>query len=60
MKRQRYRIKLVAMVLFLCFLGLGAWGVWSVTHYGSRWFSHVSNTRLSAQKKEVTDFQCRR
>ena len=55
MKRQRYRIKLVAMVLFLCFLGLGAWGVWSVTHYGSRWFSHVSNTRLSAQKKEVTE-----
>ena len=55
MKRQRTRIRLVALLLFLCFAGLGAWGGWSVTHYGSRWFSHVSNVRLTAQKKEVTE-----
>ena len=55
MKRQRYRIKLIAILLFLCFLGLAVWGVWSVTHYGSRWFSHVSNARLNAQKREVIE-----
>ena len=55
MKRQRYRIKLIAMLLILCFLGLAAWGAWSVSHYGNRWFSHAGNVRLNALKKEVTE-----
>ena len=36
MKKQRYRFKLTALLLFGLFLLLGAYGVWSVTHYGSR------------------------
>lgn len=55
MKRQRYRMKLLAMLLILCFLGVAAWGAWSVTHYGNRWFSHAGNVRLNALKKEVTE-----
>ena len=55
MKQQRYRIRLLAMLLILCFLGLIVWGAWSVTHYGNRWFSHAGNVRLNALKKEVTE-----
>ena len=55
MKRQRHRFRLIALLLICCFLGLGIWGGWSVSHYGSRWFAHGSNTRLSAQKASVTE-----
>ncbi len=53
MKRQRHRYKMIAFLLFLAFLALGLWGVWSVRNYGTRWFSHASNTRLAEQKKSV-------
>ena len=55
MKRRRHRYKLIALFLFACFLGTGIWGVWSVRHYGTRWFAHASNTRLTAQKDLVAE-----
>lgn len=55
MKKQRYRFKLTALLLFGLFLLLGAYGLWSVTHYGSRWFSYAANPRLAAQKATVTE-----
>ena len=55
MKRQRFRFKAVALLLFALFALLGAYGVWSVTHYGSRWFSYAANPRLAAQKENVIE-----
>ncbi len=55
MKRQRIRARLVALLLALLFLLLGVYGIWSVTHYGSRWFSYAANPRLVALKKNVTE-----
>ena len=55
MKRQRHRFKMIALFLFALFLLLGLYGVWSVTHYGSRWFSYAGNPRLAAQKENVVE-----
>ena len=55
MKRQRHRFKVIALLLFLCFLVLGAYGLWSVHTYGSRWFSHASNPRLTARKQTIIE-----
>ena len=55
MKRQRHRFKVIALLLFCCFLLLGIYGVWSVSTYGSRWFSHASNQRLRSQKEAVEE-----
>ncbi len=55
LKRQRHRFKVIALLLFVGFLLLGLWGIWSVRNYGTRWFSHASNPRLAEQKKNVTE-----
>ena len=55
LKKQRYRFKLAAFFLFTLFLVLGVYGVWSVVHYGSRWFSYSANPRLAAQKADVVE-----
>ena len=55
MKRQRYRFKLVALFLTLLFFAAGAYGVRSVSDYGSRWFSYAANPRLTARKKQILE-----
>lgn len=55
MKKQRYRFKVAALFLLALFVALGAYGVWSVTHFGSRWFSYAANPRLAALKETVTE-----
>ena len=55
MKKQRYRFKIAALFLLALFLVLGGYGLWSVTHYGSRWFSYAANPRLAAQKESVIE-----
>ena len=54
MKRQRYRFKLIALLLVILILLAGAYGFRSVSHYGNRWFTYSANPRLAAQKKRVT------
>ena len=54
MKQQRYRYKIVALLLSLALVGLAVWGGWNLAHYSTRWFSRATNTRLTAQKKAVT------
>ena len=55
MKKQRYRFKIATLFLFALFLLLGAYGIWSVSHFGSRWFSYAANPRLAAQKASVIE-----
>ena len=53
MKRQRFRFRFIALLLFACFLLVGLYGLRSVRVYGTRWFSHAGNTRLAALKSEI-------
>ena len=53
MKRQRFRSKLIALLLIGLFTLLGLYGIHSVSTYGSRWFSYAANPRLSAQKNQI-------
>ena len=53
MKRQRFRFRLIALLLFGLFLLLGGYGIHSVSLYGGRWFSYTANPRLSALKKRT-------
>jgi len=48
MKKQRLRIKAAVLLLFMLFALLGFYGIWSVNHYGSRWFSYAGNPRLAS------------
>ncbi len=54
MKRQRLRIKLLALTLFGLFALLAVYGGYSVLTYGNRWFSSSKNPRVRAQKELVT------
>ena len=55
MKRLRFRIKTAALLVALMLILAGVYGVRSVSHYGSRWFSYVSNPRLAALKSTVRE-----
>lgn len=53
MKQQRFRIKLLALLMFGLFLVLAVYGGYSVLTYGNRWFSSSKNPRVRAQKQDV-------
>lgn len=53
MKQQRFRFKLLAMLMFSLFLLLALYGGYSVLTYGNRWFSSSKNPRVRAQKRSV-------
>ena len=53
MKRQKFRMKLTALLLVCLFLLLALGGVRSLSTYGSRWFSYSGNPRLSARKQDT-------
>ena len=55
MKRQRFRFKLAALLLAAMLALAGAYGLRSISVYGSRWFSYAANPRLSAQKERVIE-----
>lgn len=55
MKTQRYRYKIVALLLVALFMLLAAFGIWNVLHYGTRWFTSSHNTRIGAQKSNVIE-----
>ena len=53
MKQQRFRFRVMAFLLIALLLLAGAYGVYSVSTYGSRWFGSSYNTRYRAAKKTV-------
>ena len=53
MKQQRYRFKILALVMFGMFLLLAVYGGYSILTYGNRWFSSARNPRVRAQKQNV-------
>ena len=55
MKRQRFRFKLIGLLLFSLFILLSLYGIHSVSVYGGRWFSYTANPRLSAQKQRAVE-----
>ena len=53
MKQLRHYISRVGLLLCLCFALLALYGVYSLSNYGSRWFSTSANTWLRSAKKDV-------
>lgn len=53
MKRQRFRFKLLAFLLFGLFALVGLYGLHSISVYGNRWFTYAKNPRVRAQKQNV-------
>ena len=53
MKQQRLRFRMMALFLIILLAVAGAYGVYSVSTYGSRWFGSSHNTRYRAAKKTV-------
>lgn len=54
MKMQRFRFKLLALLLFLLLGSLALYGGYSIESYGNRWFTLRWNPRLRVQKARVT------
>ncbi len=53
MKQQRFRFKLLALILFSLFAILAVYGVYSINTYGNRWFAYARNPRVREQKASV-------
>ncbi|MCL1854588.1 MAG: penicillin-binding transpeptidase domain-containing protein [Clostridia bacterium] len=53
MKQQRVRFHLLTLVIVGLLLMSSAYGVYSVTVYGSRWFSSARNTRNQSARRTV-------
>ncbi len=53
MKQQRFRFKLLALLLFGLFVLLAVYGVYSINTYGNRWFAYARNPRVREQKSAV-------
>ena len=53
MKQQRVRFWVMALLLIALLAVAGAYGIYSVSTYGSRWFGSSHNTRYRAAKKTV-------
>lgn len=53
MKQQRFRIKLLALLLFGLFALLAVYGVYAINTYGNRWFAYARNPRVRSQKRTV-------
>lgn len=54
MKQQRIRFKILTLVIIGLLGVAAAYGVYSVSAYGSRWFSNAKNTRYQAARRTVT------
>ena len=54
MKQQRMRFRVLTAFVLLLLLSAGAYGVYSVSAYGSRWVSSARNTRYRNAKSTVT------
>lgn len=52
-KQQRFRFKLLALLLFGLFSLLAVYGVYSINTYGNRWFAYARNPRVREQKASV-------
>ena len=53
MKQQRFRFRLMALLLTGLFALLGVYGVYSINTYGNRWFAYARNPRVREQKANV-------
>jgi penicillin-binding protein A len=53
MKPMRFKFKLLAFFLFALFALLGAYGMYSISLYGNRWFTYAKNPRVRTQKENV-------
>ncbi len=53
MKQQRLNFKLLAIFLVGLFILLAAYGGYSITVYGTRWFAFSGNTRVREEKSSV-------
>ena len=53
MKQLQKNIRRVAVFLCALFVLLAAWGAYSLTTYGSRWFASSANTFMRTRKKNV-------
>ncbi len=53
MKQQRFRFKILALLLFGLFALLAVYGVYSINTYGNRWFAYARNPRVREQKQTV-------
>lgn len=53
MKPMRFKFKLLAFFLFALFALLGAYGMYSISLYGNRWFTYAKNPRVRTQKANV-------
>ena len=53
MKQLRTRFRLLTLLVIGLLLVAGLYGVYSVTIYGSRWFSNSKNTRYQTAKRSV-------
>ena len=53
-KQQRFRFKLLALLLFSLFALLAVYGVYAIDTYGNRWFAYARNPRVREQKSTVT------
>ena len=54
MKQQRFRFKLLALLIVGLFALLAVYGVYSINTYGNRWFAYAKNPRVREQKQNVT------
>ena len=53
MNQMRTRFRLLTLLVLCLLLAAGLYGVYSVTIYGSRWFSSSKNTRYQTAKRTV-------
>ncbi len=53
MKQQRFRFKLLALLMFSLFALLAVYGLYSISTYGNRWFAYSHNPRVREQKQNV-------
>ena len=53
MKQQRFRFKILALLLFGLFALLAVYGVYSINTYGNRWFAYARHPRVREQKANV-------
>lgn len=53
MKQQRFRFRVLTLVVIGLLGVAAAYGVYSVSNYGSRWFSSARNTRYQSARRTV-------
>lgn len=53
MKRQRFSFRLLTLILFGLFALLACYGMYSISAYGTRWFTYAKNPRVREQKRNV-------